>query len=108
MMCKVGLLRRLAPGCREQFEQVLPGLKTSDLQVTHGGTDCGMAHERLNGAQVKACFEQMRGKAVTQCVDAVTVGDPSPAFGLVVDLLRPADVELALGISRAGKQPGRR
>jgi hypothetical protein len=65
-----------------------------------------MAHERLNGAQVKAGFEQMRGKAVAQRVDAVTAGDPSLAFGLVVDLLRPTDSQLALGISAAGKQPG--
>src|SRR5712691_2453292 len=106
MMCKVALLRRLAPGCREQFEQVLPGLKTSDLQVTHGGSDRGMAHQRLNGAQVKAGFEQVRGKAVAQRVDAVTAGDPSLAFGLVVDLLRPTDSQLALRISSAGEQPG--
>jgi len=67
-----------------------------------------MAHERLNGAQVKAGFEQVRGKAVAQRVDAVTAGNTSPAFGLVVDLLRPADVELAVGISSAGEKPGRR
>src|SRR5437870_1974674 len=83
-------------------------LKTSDLQVTHCGGERGMAHERLNGAQVKAGFQQMRGKAVSQRVNAVAAGDTRPAFGFVVDPLRLADMHLALGISAAGEEPGGR
>src|SRR6266436_4584970 len=100
------LLRWLALWNRQEVEQVLPGLKTSDLQVTHRGRDRAMAHQRLDSAQVKTGLQQVRGKAVPQCVNAVTAGDTCAEFGLVVDLLCPAAVHLSLGICAAGKQPG--
>src|SRR5213075_931933 len=105
-MVRSSLLRRLTLWNRQQVQQVFPGLKTSDLQVTHGGSDRSMTHQRLDSAHVKTGFQQVRGKAMSQRVNAVTAGDARPAFGFVIDPLRLADMHLALGISTAGEEPG--
>ena len=50
------------------------------LQVTHGGEDRGMAHQHLDGAQVKTGFQEMRGEAVAQRVNAETLLVSRPAL----------------------------
>ena len=40
-----------------------------------------LAHEHLNDADVGICFQQMRGKAVPQCVQRRWFGYPRHMFG---------------------------
>lgn len=67
--------------------QVLPG----DLQVTRGGIDGPVPEQELNGPDVYAGFEEMRGKAVPERMDALAVYDPRSPLGVIVDLLGGPD-----------------
>src|SRR5438093_11836756 len=51
--------------------QVLPG----DMEIPGGRIDAPVAEQELNGAQIHPGFQQMRGKAMAQCMDAFAVRD---------------------------------
>ena len=42
-----------------------PGHHLGDMYVGHGGGDPGVSHLLFEGEQVKAFFQQMRGKTMT-------------------------------------------
>jgi hypothetical protein len=44
-----------------------------------------VAHQDLDGAQIDAGFQQVRGEAVAQHMDAAALADAGPSLGLVVD-----------------------
>ena len=46
-----------------------------------------MAQELLQGGQIRARLQQVRGKGMAEDMDAAALGDPRAALGRIVDLL---------------------
>jgi hypothetical protein len=67
------------------------------MRVDHGGSDVGMAQQFLNGADVAAALEQVRGEAMPQGVGRCRLGDAGlhqsslerPLEGLVKQVVAP-------------------
>ena len=63
-----------------------------------------MPQEHRDRADIDACFQQVRRKAMTQGRDAVAVRDPCGPLRVIGDVLGGADGQRRVGIE-AGKQP---
>ena len=87
----------------EQVQRTLGRVQglAGQVQVPGGGSDGGMAHQDLDGAQIDAGLEQVGGEAMAQHVDAAALADTGLGFGLIEDLARLVVVEGDSGL-RAG------
>jgi len=52
-----------------------PGHHLGDMYVGHGGGDPGVSHLLFEGEQVKAFFQQMRGKTMTKSMQCYRFDD---------------------------------
>ena len=64
-----------------------------------------MSKQALNGMHIRAGFQLMRGKGVTQCMNAAVFGDAGACLGGMVDALCALGQHRQLRIARTRKQP---
>ena len=60
--------RQLLTKLIHEPQGILGGLMR-DVEINHGGGDLLMAEQLLDGVQMRAGFEEMRGKGMTQRMD---------------------------------------
>ena len=51
------------------------------MRIDHGGTNIAVAEQLLNGADVVAVFQQMRGETMAQRMTTGMLINPGPGFG---------------------------
>src|ERR1035441_1354940 len=92
----------------QQFQRTNRGThgQVGDVQVARGGFQFGMAEQDLNGAEIHARFQQVRGESVPQGVGVDRFANARGPSGL---LAHPEDGWGADGLTGlvAGKQPVR-
>ena len=76
------LVQLLEPRQTQQIKRTVQLLQmlAGQVQVDGRAAQAAMPHEQLNGAQVHAGFEQVRGKAMPQRVDALPALQAGPAW----------------------------
>src|SRR5688572_27020362 len=107
-MNTVSLHERLEIGRLEtqQIERTshLHQMAAADMDILESGLNGAMPQQQLNGVGIDTRVEQVRGKGVSQGVDASAWFDAGPCSGLVVNLLGRATGHGLVGFG-AGKEP---
>ena len=74
------------------------------MQIAAGGADMTMTEQPLDGVQIDPAFEQVRGKAVAQHVNAAALGDACAVARTLVGALGGQDAQ-GRGAGVIAKQP---
>ena len=72
-------------------------IQPAHLQIDGGRGRGSMAQQQLDMVETRSGFNQMRGKAVSQRMDAGRFGDAGPFLGLVEELLYRMGREVVIG-----------
>src|SRR5271169_461771 len=75
-----------------------------DMQVTGGGLQVAMAEQKLNGAQIGACIEQVGGKGVAQHMRAERLDHAQLSAQLLADQADPGSIHRLVRYP-SGKEP---